>query len=132
MPDRSRGILLDSSVIIAHFRKKLDLFDLVAPDEVLFMPVVVLGELYKGAYKSANSGKHLGMIGSILKVVAVLNPDDSTAESYGRLSATLEAQGNTIPENDIWIAAIALDLDMPLATRDAHFERVPNIQLLRW
>ena len=47
MADRSQGILLDSSVIIAHFRGKLDLFQLISPGEPLFMPLVVLGELFE-------------------------------------------------------------------------------------
>jgi len=54
MADRSQGILLDTSVVIAHFRGKLDLFELTIPDEPLFLPLVALGELMKGALKSAD------------------------------------------------------------------------------
>ena len=82
MADRSQGILLDSSVIIAHFRGKLDLFQLVAPGEPLFMPLVALGELWKGALKSADPPKHQAKIKALLKIVAVLNPDSATAEQY--------------------------------------------------
>jgi predicted nucleic acid-binding protein len=56
--DRSPRILLDSSAFIAHFRGKLDLFQLVAPGEPLFMPLVALGEHLKGALKSADPAKH--------------------------------------------------------------------------
>jgi tRNA(fMet)-specific endonuclease VapC len=132
MADRALGILLDSSVIIAHFRRKLDLFQLVRPIEPLFMPLIVLGELYKGAYKSADRQKNLNLIESFLKVVAVLHPDEETAACYGQIAANLESQGQNIPENDIWIAALAVALDMPLATRDAHFQRVDGLQVLNW
>lgn len=132
MADRSQGILLDSSAVIAHFRGKLDLFALVAPEEPLFLPLVALGELLKGALKSADPPKHQAKIMTLLKVVAVLNPDSATAERYARASAALEAKGRTIPENDLWIAAVALELDMPLATLDAHFERVEGLALIRW
>jgi tRNA(fMet)-specific endonuclease VapC len=127
MADRAAGILLDSSVIIAHFRRKLDLFQLVQQGEPLFMPLVVLGELYKGAQKSATR-----LIDGFLKVVAVLNPDEETAACYGRLAAYLERQGKKIPENDLWIAALAVALDMPLATRDDHFLRVDGLDVLMW
>jgi tRNA(fMet)-specific endonuclease VapC len=130
--DRSQGILLDSSVIIAHFRGKLDLFQLVSPGEPLFIPLVALGELLKGALKSANPGKHQDKIAALLKVVAVLNPDSATAEHYARASVALEAKGQPIPENDLWIAAVALELDMPLATRDAHFDRIDGLAVIKW
>jgi tRNA(fMet)-specific endonuclease VapC len=64
--------------------------------------------------------------------VDVLLPDESTPELYGRISAQLAQAGTPIPQNDIWIAAIALQSDLPLATRDAHFSQVTGLQLLRW
>lgn len=130
--DRSQGILLDSSVIIAHFRGKLDIFQLISPGEPLFMPLVALGELLKGALKSADPAKHQGKIADLLKVVAVLNPDSATAEHYARSSVALETKGQPIPENDLWIAAVALELDMPLATRDAHFDRIEGLAVMKW
>ena len=87
MADRQKGILLDSSVIIAHLRGKIDLFQFVAPDEPLFMPLVALGELWKGALKSADPPKNNALIESLLKVVAVLNPDSATARHYAQASA---------------------------------------------
>ncbi len=132
MADRSQGILLDSSAIIAHFRGKLDLFQLVAPGEPLFMPLVALGELLKGALKSGDPAKHQAKIMALLKVVAVLNPDSATAERYAQASVALEAKGQPIPENDLWIAAVALELDMPLATLDAHFDRIEGLVVIKW
>ncbi|GAA5127888.1 PIN domain-containing protein [Luteolibacter yonseiensis] len=119
-------------MIIAHFRGKLDLFQLIGPGEPLFMPLVALGELLKGALKSANPPKHQAKIQSLLKVVAVLNPDSATAEHYAQASVALEAKGQPIPENDLWIAAVALELDMPLATRDAHFDRIDGLKVIKW
>lgn len=67
-----------------------------------------------------------------LQMAALLHPDTATAESYARAAVALEAKGQVIPENDLWIAAVALDCDMPLATRDAHFDRVDGLTVLRW
>ncbi|MBA3472116.1 MAG: VapC toxin family PIN domain ribonuclease, partial [Rubrobacter sp.] len=41
-------------------------------------------------------------------------------------------KGRPIPENDIWIAAVALQHDLVLASRDSHFEHVEGLQLDRW
>jgi predicted nucleic acid-binding protein len=74
MADRSQGILLDTSAIIAHFRGKIDLFELVVPEEPLFVSPVILGELYKGALKSGNPAKHQARIKELLEWVTVLSP----------------------------------------------------------
>jgi predicted nucleic acid-binding protein len=58
-----------------------------------------------------------------------LLPARQTAEHYARLFVQLKRAGTPIPDNDIWIAALALEHDLLLITRNRHFEHVP--QLLR-
>ena len=132
MADRADGVLLDSSVVIAYFRGRLDLRQKVRPTEPLFLPLVALGELYKGALRSQRPTENLQQISDLLALVSVLNPDGNTALKYARIAADLERQGGVIPENDMWIAAVALECDMPLATLDAHFARVPELTVLDW
>jgi predicted nucleic acid-binding protein len=36
------------------------------------------------------------------------------------------------PDNDIWIAAVARQYDLPLVTRDGHFTVVPQLRVLAW
>ena len=128
----AQGILLDSSVVIPHLRGHLDLAAQVASNEPLFLPLTALGELYKGAFKSNQPQKNRLLLETFLQTVALLHPDTATAVHYAQISVELERQGTPIPENDLWIAAMALECAMPLATRDAHFGHVPGLQLLRW
>lgn len=37
-----------------------------------------------------------------------------------------------IPENDIWIAAMAIQYDLVLTTRDAHFSNIENVVVTKW
>lgn len=104
----------------------------MTPNEPLFVPLVALGELYKGALKSARPAQNLQQINTLLGIVAVLNPDPATARQYAGIAAALERAGTLIPENDMWIAAVAMECDMPLATLDAHFQRVPGLTVLDW
>jgi tRNA(fMet)-specific endonuclease VapC len=53
--------------------------------------------------------------------------DAATAREYGRIKEILRAKGKPIPENDIWIAAMAVQHGLTLATRDQHFGEVPNL-----
>jgi tRNA(fMet)-specific endonuclease VapC len=41
-------------------------------------------------------------------------------------------KGRPIPENDLWIAAIALEHDLIVATRDAHFGEIDNLKVEMW
>ena len=51
---------------------------------------------------------------------------------YARLRGALTRAGTPIPENDLWIAALAVEHGWPLATRDAHFARVPGLTVFDW
>ncbi|MFM7371947.1 MAG: PIN domain-containing protein, partial [Sphaerospermopsis kisseleviana] len=37
-----------------------------------------------------------------------------------------------LPENDVWITALALQHNLILVTRDAHFQEVENLQTVNW
>ena len=132
MPERANGILLDTSVVVAHLRGLINLQDLTAPGEPLFLPLVAVGELYKGALKSNHPERNRLKIEEFLRVAAILYLDLATAEAYARVADSLEARGTPIPTNDIWISAVAIECDLPLATRDDHFQRVDGLLLLRW
>jgi len=44
----------------------------------------------------------------------------------------LRRAGHPIPENDIWIAAVALQYDFVMVTRDKHFGFVPELNVEIW
>lgn len=62
----------------------------------------------------------------------VLPCDEGTAYQYGVIRNALRTQGRPIPENDLWIAALAGQHDLVLATRDAHFEFIEGLAVERW
>jgi predicted nucleic acid-binding protein len=49
------------------------------------------------------------------------------AEQYARLFVQLTRAGTPIPDNDRWIAALTLQHQLTLITRDKHFERIPEL-----
>ena len=53
--------------------------------------------------------------------------DRTTAQHYGQLKADLRTLGRPLPENDIWIAALALQHNLVVVTRDAHFGQAPLV-----
>jgi tRNA(fMet)-specific endonuclease VapC len=97
-----------------------------------FVPTVVLGELFFGAYKSGTVKKNIRRIQEFIAGAAVLVCDEPTADQYGQVKNLLRAKGRPIPENDVWIAALARQHGLTLATRDEHFSAVDGLILERW
>jgi len=58
--------------------------------------------------------------------------DSTTSRFYGEIKTWLRRKGRPLPENDIWIAASAMQHSLPLVTRDAHFEEIEHLELVRW
>lgn len=88
--------------------------------------------LQEGIEVSQNPSKHPAKIQTFLSAAAVLLPGVATAEQYGILRAQLGRAGTPIPENDIWIAALAIEHQLPLAARDAHFDLIIGLHVLKW
>ncbi len=55
-----------------------------------------------------------------------------TARFYGTVKKRLQENGRPIPENDIWIAAIALQHGLTVATGDPHFDHVEDLLVEAW
>lgn len=96
------------------------------------MSSITLGELYYGAYNSGKVASNLQNIRQFAQLVTVLGCDAATGERYGQIKRALRIKGTPIPENDIWIAAVALQHSLTLATRDEHFQKVDGLLVERW
>jgi len=126
------SVLLDSSVIVRHFRDAAALSDKLAAYEELYVPQTALGELYYGAFKSGRAEKNIAQIERFLVAADVLGADNETARQYGQIAAQLARNGTPIPQNDIWIAAVAIQCGLPVATADDHSRRVEGLSVLLW
>jgi tRNA(fMet)-specific endonuclease VapC len=62
--------------------------------------------------------------------VRLISPSRETAEQYARLFVQLKSAGTPVPINDLWIAALCLEHDLTLVTRDAHFGRFPQLLVM--
>lgn len=87
------------------------------------------GELVTGVFKSRDPAAEMTRLETWVAPSQVIDADQETDLIYGELLADLEKRGRRIPTNDIWIAAVAIQLDLPLVARDGHFGRIAQ---LRW
>lgn len=96
-----------------------------------FTSAVVIGELYRGAFRSPARKRHLGNIRQrVLPAVTVLPYDVAVAEVYGLLSAELEDTGTPLADADLQIAATAVYHNLELVSGNLrHFARIPELRL---
>ncbi|MBW1774196.1 MAG: type II toxin-antitoxin system VapC family toxin [Deltaproteobacteria bacterium] len=99
--------------------------------EEQFTSAVVIGELYKGAYRSQDRERHITNIEQrVLPAVTVLPYDISIAKIFGNIRAHLEEIGTILPDADIQIAATAIGHNLELITGNLrHFSRISDLKL---
>jgi len=124
--------LLDTNIIIALFAKEAPVLNNLAQAEEVFIPSIALGELHYGARKSGRSQKNLERIEEFVIKNVVIECNSDTAYEYGDVKNKLRIKGRPLPENDVWITALALQYDLILVTRDAHFQEVENLKVVSW
>lgn len=125
-------VLLDTNVIIALFAEDSNVHEHIANVSEVFVPAIAIGELYFGAYKSQRAGENIARIDEFVLNNSVLDCNAATARRYGDIKNRLKEKGQPLPENDIWIAAIAQEYDLTLATRDTHFQIIENLRIESW
>lgn len=125
-------IALDSNVVIGMFRSPGGEFPPQLVGRKLLLPLTVVGELFAGAYASAQRDRNLAATEAFIAQHTILSPDAETARIYGRLRAEYRAaQGLTVAKlNDLWIAAVCIQHDVPLLTSDRGFLTMPTLTVV--
>lgn len=98
-----------------------------------YISSVALGELYFGAYGSPTRKEAaLKDITAVMTTITALASDAITSEIYGRIKQDLKRKGFQMPDNDIWIAATAIQYDITLAARADHFNWIDGLKVEQW
>lgn len=97
--------------------------------EAVFLPFVVVAELRAGFTAGRRAAENERVLRRFLmkKGVGVLYAGDGTTYRYAAVVRQLRAQGTPIPAHDLWIAALVLEHDLLLHSRDRHFDHLPQI-----
>ncbi|MBU1181960.1 MAG: type II toxin-antitoxin system VapC family toxin [Proteobacteria bacterium] len=124
--------ILDTNIVIALFANDIAVQQRLGATEHVFIPSIVLGELYYGAYKSINIKENISKINEFAQANSILVCDMKTASHYGRIKNDIRIKGCPIPENDIWIAALGSQYQFTVVSRDEHFEEIESITIEKW
>ena len=130
--------LLDTNVISYVVDKRtsaLSRFHGIGPEDNLYSCAITEGELLFGVANApvAKRNELLAEISGVLVDLAGVVPvDRASAEAYSDIRYDLKVRGQPLPDNDIWIAAVAMANDYTLVSHDAAFARIPGLNLEDW
>ena len=96
------------------------------------VPTVVRGELWAGFLLGDQADRNAQALALFLDHAAVetLDVDGKVARIYGEIFAELRNKGTSLPTNDIWIAATAINAGSTVLTFDAHFREIARVAVL--
>lgn len=122
---------IDSNRLSDLFRGDRALARQLGTYEAVLVPLMVLAEMKAGFGLGARAAANEAVLLRFLSrpTVSVVCPDTTTADYYAHLFGQLRRSGTPIPTNDLWIAALTLQHQAALITRDRHFEAVPQLRL---
>ena len=121
--------LVDTNVVIALLAGDPAAVENLENKAAVFLCVPVIGELRYGALASARVEQNLARLDDLSKAATVLSCDSDTAVCYSTVKLGLRKKGRPIPENDVWIAAIARQHGLTLVSRDSHFKEIEGLEL---
>jgi|SRR5947209_11567788 len=122
-------VALDTNRLTDLFQGDTALAERLEACEEVWIPLIVLAEIKAGFYGGTQQHRNEILLRKLLTktTVGVLQPGRETAEQYARVFVQLKRAGTPIPDNDLWIAALALEHNLLLITRDKHFQHIPQL-----
>lgn len=128
--------LLDTNICIYIAKQKpssvLHKFEELSIGEV-GISTITYGELIYGAQKSQHPKKTLHTLEELISIIPSIPISTEVGRCYGEIRSKLEKQGKPIGNNDLWIAAHAIVLELTLVTNNVkEFERIQPLKIENW
>ncbi len=125
-------MILDTNAVSALFAGDRALASVLSSEDRHHLPAVVIGEYLYGLARSRHRKSLEKLLDSLAEESEVLTVGRRTARHYAEVRVGLRSRGRPIPENDVWIAALAREHDLPILSRDEHFDDVAEVERVSW
>ena len=125
---------LDTNIVIAYLNGQETIaarLKSCLPDVAISS--LVFGELLYGARASQKTEENLARLYQFLRIVDVVDFDQTSAEEYSKIRLALRKKGRPTGEMDVLVAAIALAHHAILVTDNVkHFQQIEGLTLENW
>ena len=126
------NFIIDTSAYSEAQRGNRAVIDLMNQADQIYMPTIVEAELRAGYSFGTKEAENCALLHKFLKQpsVSVINIGLNTPKVFAQIYLELRSDGFKIGQNDLWIASLARELQLPLLTLDHDFSRVKYLKLV--
>ena len=127
-----RRAIADTSLFVGLETKRVDAEALAELD--FGVSVITLGELRLGVVSAGHDPESASRRLATYELARQFEPlpiDEHVSDAWALLVAKLRAEGRKAPINDTWIAATALAHGLPVATQDADYDAMPDLEVIK-
>jgi tRNA(fMet)-specific endonuclease VapC len=121
-------LILDTNALSAFIDGDSNVGAILSEQQRAAVPVIVLGEFRYGILGSRHRKTYEAWLDNHLKHFEILPVTAETTLPYAQLRTALKRLGRPIPANDMWIAALAIQHQLPILSRDEHFDALLNVR----
>lgn len=125
-------MILDTNAVSALLEGDESLADVLEGVSQHHLPLMVIAEYQFGVNSSRIRKKLQSLLRRLEADSILLCPDRETADWYISIRYDLKELGTPIPENDLWIAALARQHTLEIVSKDPHFDRVDRLKRIAW
>jgi predicted nucleic acid-binding protein len=128
--ERADLALADTSLFIAVEQKRSLAY---SPPQQIAVSVVTVGELRLGVLAAVDGRTRARRLETLAKAEALepLPVDSRVANAWAALRVALRDERRRMPLNDSWIAATAIAHRIPVVARDADYDDVPELDVIK-
>ena len=123
-------ISLDTNIVIRLFKNDPIVTKALDTITTICLPTPVIAELLFAARNATYQKENLKVYNEFINACTVLNITRETANLYSIIRLELKQKGRPIPENDLWIASICKEQNLPLFTGDAYFDTINGLKVV--
>lgn len=125
-------MILDTNAVSAVLSGDATIGDILAEAERHHLPLGVIAEYQFGLLASKRRRRLESLFRRLEADSILLYPDRETADWYAAIRLELKKNGTPIPENDIWVGAMARQYSLEVVSKDAHFDLIDKIKRRAW
>ena len=127
-----KRIVLDTNFLIPFLKDPRSPAKLISGYDEVLLPAIVIGEFRAGLFNTKAGRQNRLALEQFLQKssVSIVPVTEATAGMYAKVFQALRDGGHPIPQNDMWIAASAIEHGADIATADEHFSFVPMLTVV--